>query len=76
MTTARKLFPAALSGLALAACASTSPPRATVADPATANTLDGTYITAVEEATRKAGVRVFWVNPPREKDRKPDEPRP
>lgn len=60
MKSARLLLAAA--GLALAACATTDTARHDVR-PSRFET-DEAYVAAVENATRKAGVRVFWVNPP------------
>lgn len=61
MKSARLLL-AAATALALAACATTDTARYDV-QPSKFET-DTAYVAAVENATRKAGVRVFWVNPP------------
>lgn len=57
-----RLLLAAAAGLAPGACATTDTARYDV--PASKFETDEAYVSAVESATRKAGVRVFWVNPP------------
>ena len=66
MNTARKCLFLASATLLLGACASTDP--ASLAGPTIGTDKD--YVAAVEEAAKPAGVRVVWVNPP--KDRKDD----
>lgn len=67
MNTACKLLCAASLALLFAACAST--PKAGLAG-ASANrfAVDQDYVAAVERASRSAGVKVVWVNPPRTRD--------
>jgi len=58
--------------VALAGCASTSRSGlAAVSDEAKsdANAVDLKYVESIERASRKAGVRVVWINPPRNVDR-------
>lgn len=70
-TACKSLLAAAV--LSLAACAST-PRSDLVASADQANpgdyAVDQRYVEAVERASRTAGVRVVWVNPPRKADRK------
>ncbi|MFH1600713.1 MAG: hypothetical protein ABIJ73_03925 [Pseudomonadota bacterium] len=64
MNTARKCLFLASATLLLGACASTD--TASLAAGPTIGT-DKTYVAAVEEAAKPAGVRVVWVNPPKER---------
>ncbi|HRP86150.1 MAG TPA: hypothetical protein PLS34_01360 [Gammaproteobacteria bacterium] len=58
------LVPVALLGLVLSGCASTQ----TAGKPtARKYEQDKQYIAAVENATRRAGLTVIWVNPPEKK---------
>ncbi|MBW8367215.1 MAG: hypothetical protein K0M70_05075 [Arenimonas sp.] len=68
MVTVRNAVLLATAGLFLAACAST--PRTASAPPAPSSSVavDQDYVDAVHRATRKAGIRVVWVNPPLEND--------
>lgn len=65
MNTARKCLFLASATLLLGACASTDSAglagKSTISD-------DETYISAVEQAARPAGVRVVWVNPPKQRE--------
>lgn len=58
------LVPVALAGLVLSGCASTQ-----LAGERSARKYeqDKEYIAAVENATRRAGLTVIWVNPPEKK---------
>lgn len=68
MNTACKSLLVATAAALLAACAST-PRTELAAAPVHAGDglqdLDHEYVGAVERASRTAGVRVVWVNPPR-----------
>lgn len=64
MNTARKCLFLASATLLLGACASTD--TASLAAGPTIGT-DKVYMEAVEEAAKPAGVRVVWVNPPKER---------
>ncbi|GGA70428.1 hypothetical protein GCM10011521_05690 [Arenimonas soli] len=64
MNTARKCLFLASATLLLGACASTD--SAGLAGKATI-TNDNDYMAAVEQAAKPAGVRVVWVNPPKER---------
>jgi hypothetical protein len=64
MNTARKCLILASATLLLGACASTD--TASLAGKSTiAN--DDDYMAAVEQAAKPAGVRVVWVNPPKQR---------
>lgn len=64
MNTARKCLLLALPCLLLGACASTDS-ASLAGQPSIAN--DTGYMLAVEKAAKPAGVRVVWVNPPKER---------
>jgi hypothetical protein len=64
MNTARKCLLLALPCLLLGACATTD--SASLAGHATI-TNDTDYMLAVEKAAKPAGVRVVWVNPPKDR---------
>jgi len=71
-TACKSLMVAAIATL-LAACAST--PRTDLAAdsrpmPEGQYQVDQRYVESVERASRTAGVRVVWINPPRKADRK------
>lgn len=64
MVTARKCLFLATASLLLSACASTD--TAGLAGKATITTnID--YVLAVEQKAKPAGVRVVWVNPPKQR---------
>ncbi|GAB2659360.1 hypothetical protein [Arenimonas aestuarii] len=64
MNTARKCLFLASATLLLGACASTDSTKV-ASGPTIGN--DNDYMLAVEQAARPAGVRVVWVNPPKER---------
>ena len=70
MNTARTAVLLATASLLLAACASLpeTAGKPGVADSGVA--VDAAYVEAVERASRVAGVRVVWINPPHDGDRK------
>lgn len=55
-----------LSGLLLAGCASTP---ATAGRKPHALDADARYVESVNRASRRSGVKVYWLNPPTEEDR-------
>lgn len=68
MNTARNAFLLASASLLLAACAST-PETASQPGSSASQDVDLVYVEAVNRASRQAGVRVVWINPPRPGDR-------
>lgn len=69
MNTACKSLCFAVLSLSLAACASTSEPRAVALAPDDPDALDMNYMATVELAKKETGAEVLWVNPPRVRDR-------
>lgn len=69
MNAARTLAPLALASLLLAACASHPQTASRPAGSGSDATVDATYVDAVNRASRLSGVKVVWINPPREVDR-------
>lgn len=68
MNTACKTLLIAVASLLLAACASGSTAQLKHGA-AGMNDVDAAYVAAVESASKSAGVRVVWVNPPRNRDK-------
>ncbi len=68
MNATRRLTSVLAASLLLTACATA--PVATLQGTDKLQNVDQAYVAAVEDATRKAHVRVYWVNPPLETDQR------
>ncbi len=66
MNATRRLTSLVAASLLLTACATA--PVTTLQGTDKLQNIDQSYVAAVEEATRKASVRVYWINPPLDTD--------